>query len=137
MEISNNHLDQKEELNNSQDIHRDYRYITQVRDDVSSSESTNDKNGVYTSTASNSVARLLEQPQKQDFKKEVNGDIKGILSSPDPSLTETIRFLKNLSEEYDEYQCNACQHKEAIWKNNTKPLICPKCKSKSLPNKED
>ena len=49
----------------------------------------------------------------------------------DPSLAGTTRFLHNLREEYDEYQCSACQYKEAILKNSAKPLSCPKCKSKS------
>jgi ribosomal protein S27E len=75
---------------------------------------------------------LLQQPQGQNFKKEVNEDTEESLSSPDPILAETTRLLKNLRERYDEYQCSKCQHRETIWKNNAKPLSCPMCKSETL-----
>ena len=73
-----------------------------------------------------------QQSQGQNFKKEeVNGSTKGLLSSPDPILAETTRLLNNLREDYYEYQCTNCQYKEKVWKNNTKPKFCVRCKTLS------
>ena len=137
---SNKYSNQDEELDKSQDIHIDHRNITQLQSNSNITDSINENNDVYTSTASNSVAQLQEQPQKQNFnEQEVKTyiDSDELLLPTDPSLAETTRLLKNLREEYDEYQCSACQCKEAMRKNSTKPLFCPKCKSKSLMKKED
>jgi ribosomal protein S27E len=49
--------------------------------------------------------------------------------TPDPSLAETTRLLNNLREEYVEYQCSKCQHKELLWKNSPRPSSCPNCKA--------
>jgi septum formation topological specificity factor MinE len=133
IEYSNMHTDQEEELKKSQDIRKDYMNITSAEVDPDTADSTNNKDDVYTSTLSNSVAPLQEQPQRQDFKKEeeANPYHEGLLSSPDPFLAQTTDYLNNIREEYYEYQCSKCHYKEAVWKNTTKPTFCARCKTLS------
>ncbi len=100
--------------------------------DLNSDDNDNVIRDVFTSTQSNSVVQLLEQPQKENSKKEkVNYYTKAVQSSTDPSSAETTRFLDNLREDYYEYQCSNCHYKEAVWKNNAKPKFCTRCKTPS------
>lgn len=60
-EASNNYANQDEELDKSQDDRIDYRNITQLQSNLNTTDSINENNSAYTSTASNSVAQLQEQ----------------------------------------------------------------------------
>ncbi|MGH9982639.1 MAG: hypothetical protein ACRD8W_01635 [Nitrososphaeraceae archaeon] len=135
IKVSSNYTNSAEKLKKPLGTHNFNINTIEIEDGSHIVECTKDNSGVYTSTTSNSVAQLQEQPQTQNFRKEnvtQYGNAKGLVSAPDPSLAQTTRFLNNLREDYDEYQCSTCQHKEAIWKNNTKALTCPKCKSSVL-----
>jgi hypothetical protein len=132
-EASNKYASQDEELDKSQGIHIDHKNITQLQSDSNTTDSINENPDVYTSTASNSVAQLQEQPQRQDSRKEEEANLsgEGLRSSPDPYLAQVTKHLNNIRENFYEYQCSNCYYKEAVWKNKPKPKFCARCKTPS------
>lgn len=92
-----------DDINNDEELAK-YRSVPNDNMDnanvqnMSLDDISDNRNDVYPSIASNSVAQLLEQPQNQDL--EQSQDYENPLPSTDPSLTETTKFLNNLRKEY-------------------------------------
>jgi hypothetical protein len=125
----NNHANGNQTTEKSQDMSKDDGNNAETPKLPDNVNTKDDKNDVYTSIASNSVAPLQKKQLVNEEDTNAYHDDEGLLLKIDPSLANTTRFLSNLREEYVEYQCSTCQHKELLWKNIPRPSSCPNCKS--------